>query len=139
VHRLKREAIRAAWAAYARSNDPSNGEQFHGGVLYMGKAEGGSVVALAENHGNGYFKVELALESDCLRFSRVESETFDWLQPGWGQILQVAVPDAAKDRDGSVSWHSKYKFHVKGSSPDTPWHCPPVEPEEGNLHAPFCL
>jgi len=135
------QAVRAAWAAYARSSD-SEPEEFHGALLYMGKAEGGSLVALAENRGEGHFHVEVCVESDTLRFSRGGGLTSDWLPQGYGQILQVAQP--SETSGGSAGWASSHRFLMTSSEPPGSWHCPAVESSGGAvamvaLHEPFVL
>lgn len=136
-HRLKREAVRAAWSAWTRGNDPTGGEQFHGAILYMGKADGGAIVALAENRGTGYFGVELSISSLNLRFSRASPTTVDWIAPGHGLILQVAVPDGSSG--GSVSWRSAHTFYMKAVVPETAWHSPSIHDESDSLHTAFAL
>jgi len=136
-HRLKREAVRAAWVAWTKWNDPTGGEHFHGATLFMGKAEGGAIVALAENRGEGYFGVDLHISTDKMRFWRRLPSTSDWLPPGYGQILQVAVPDSTSG--GSVSWRSSHTFYMKGKSPEASWHSPDIPSDEDCLHAPFRL
>lgn len=138
ARRLKREAVRAAWVAWTRHNDASGGLGFHGGTLYMGKAEGGSIVALLENRAEGYFGVELTLTCATMRFSRGAATTLDWLPPGCGQILQVAVPDDTSG--GSVSWQSSYTFYMRATPPeDADLHRPLLTGDELSLHAPFRL
>jgi hypothetical protein len=152
---LDGRTIRAAWAAYARSHDPTGGEIFHGAVLHMGKGEGGSVVALVDNRGEGFLRVELSLQSECMRYSRGQGATSDWLAPGDAQILQVGVPGDGSG--GAVSWNSQHRFHMQGRSPTAataagvvaseddddvfPWHEPTLSRPEGDglLHVPFHL
>lgn len=138
---LSWEATRAAWAAYARTSD-SEPVEFHGALLYMGKAEGGALVALAENRGVGHFFVDLSLESDSLRFSRGEGATSDWLPAGFGQILQVALPSLSSG--GSAGWASSHRFLMTSRGPAGQHHLPALDEGaetgiSGTLHAPFRL
>jgi len=134
---LDRDTVRAAWAAYARSNCESS-ENFHGAVLHLGKAEGGAVVALAENTTPGYFSVELSFHSEGLHYSRRKAVTSDWLPPGHGQILQVAQPNTGSG--GSAGWRSQHKFQMTSKGPGKLVHNPPVGAEgSGDLHTPFRL
>jgi len=133
--RLDRSVIRTAWASYARNNDPSH-VTFHGAELYIGRAEGGSIVAYAENLGTGYFYVELSLTSDGLHFSRGKSVTCDWLPPGCGQIIQFAQPS---NSGGSASWTSKHRFKIAVKCPNETMHNPGIRGGESDLHAPFLV
>merc|ERR1712032_1614154 len=104
------EAVRAAWASFARNG---KSERFHDTVMYTTKASSGAVVTLAENRGHGHFNVELSYETDpvnCYTYSRGSPVTSDWLAPGYGQILQIALPDGA--HKGSVSWRSQHKVNI---------------------------
>mmetsp|Transcript_55616 Transcript_55616/g.143256 ORF Transcript_55616/g.143256 Transcript_55616/m.143256 type:complete len:716 (+) Transcript_55616:127-2274(+) len=130
---LDRVQLRHAWAAYARENDMKC-ERFHGAVLHIGKGEGGSVVAFAENFGSGYFNVELSFRSESLQFSRKAATTNDWLAPGTGQLLQIAQPGATQD--GQVSWRSSHKFSMTARPPDMRWHSPAADHD---LHMPFAM
>jgi hypothetical protein len=144
---LDMSTIRAAWAAYARSHDPTGGELFHGAVLHMGKGEGGSIVALLDNLGAGFLRVDLTLQSDCMCYSRGQGATSDWLKPGEAQLLQVGVPGDGSG--GAVSWASQHRFHMQGRSPDSTasaaasWHEPPLsrpnDDDDETFHAPFRL
>lgn len=125
--------VRTAWAAYARSTC-DRGESFRGATLYMGKAEGGAVVALAENHGSGHLCVELSLSSGSLLCSRGAPLTTDWLPPGYAQVLQVAVP--GEGSRGSAGWRSQHKFQMTSRSPHRSMQTPPLL-EADALHTPF--
>lgn len=132
---LDKETVRTAWATYARSNC-EGGEKFHGAVLYLGKAEGSAVVALAENPTTGYFSVELTFHSEGLHYSRRKFQTQDWLPPGHAQILQIAQPHGASG--GSAGWRSAHKFQMTSKSPSKLVHIPPLGAEGiGDLHFPF--
>jgi len=134
--RLDRTQLRSAWAAYAKDND-ARPERFHGASLYIGKGEGGSVVAYAENAGAGYLNVELSFKSEALQFSRKAATTGDWLAPGTGQILQICQPGATFD--GQVSWRSSHKFAMTPKTPTTAWHTPVFAPSDSDMHTPFKL
>lgn len=132
-----RDAVKRAWAAYARANCDSP-ETWQGGSMFIGKADGGACVVVAENRGDGHFCVEFSLTSTGLRYSRGRPATSDWLRPGYGQVLQVAQPIA--ESDGSASWHQDHKFHVAYQVPNMPAHVPPVGPDGApDLHSPFRL
>jgi len=132
------EAVRAAWAAYARSGAADN---FHGAVLYTAKARGGAVVAMAENRGFGHLNTELSFTSDplgALTYARSSSLCNDWLAPGYGQILQVVLPDGS--HRGSVSWSSQHKFQMQVMGPGRAWHEPDLDVSTYvSLHTPFQL
>mmetsp|Transcript_20213 Transcript_20213/g.33384 ORF Transcript_20213/g.33384 Transcript_20213/m.33384 type:complete len:802 (+) Transcript_20213:69-2474(+) len=135
--RIPFEAARAAWATFARSGDR---DPFHNCVVYTSKASGGAVVTLAENRGHGHFNVELSYTSDppdCFSFSRGTHQTNDWIAPGYGQILQIALPDGA--RHGSVGWHSHRSFNISMFVPRGVWHMPSVGESHADIHAPFRL
>lgn len=131
---LSRSEARAAWASYAMSGKDKS-DHFHGAVLHTCKATGGSVVAFAEHRGRGYFNVELGY-SGSLCFSRGVPGTSDWLPSGFGQLLQVAVPDTASG--GNTGWTSSSRYSVK-FFPPSQWHEPAVGSDEHALHAPFRL
>jgi len=129
--------IRAAWVAYARSCPEHERSRFHGATVYTQKADGGAVVAYAENRGNGFFNAGFTFESDGLRYSRGWAVTSDWLSPGQGQLLQVALPD--DDSGGNVGWRSSTNFRMSHVPPFPPWHTPDVGNEAHGLHVPFTV
>mmetsp|Transcript_141481 Transcript_141481/g.368605 ORF Transcript_141481/g.368605 Transcript_141481/m.368605 type:complete len:729 (-) Transcript_141481:619-2805(-) len=132
---LQRDELRGAWVAYAKETG-GPGVSFHGATLHMGKAEGGCVVAYAENPADlkMHLKVDLTFSSDSLQYSRSQGATVDWLAPGQGQILNVAQPNDSSD--GKVSWRESHTFSMTESTPGGPLHRPGIPPNDF-LHVPF--
>jgi hypothetical protein len=132
---LDSDTIRTAWAAYARASCEKR-LPFRGGTLYLGKAEGGALVAYAENRGEGDFCVEVSIHSSDLTFSRGRSSTCDWLPPGYGQVLQVAQPKSPL----GVGYRWQHKFQMTSRSTGQLSHTPNVGATgPDDLHMPFCL
>mmetsp|Transcript_130364 Transcript_130364/g.237046 ORF Transcript_130364/g.237046 Transcript_130364/m.237046 type:complete len:834 (-) Transcript_130364:80-2581(-) len=134
--------VRNAWAAYARHHDVSESRRDvrqlteQGTSLFITQGAGSSIVALAENRGDGYMKTNLAVTSSGLRYMRQQSSTTDWLKPGFAQIVQIALPAVEQT---SVHWMSVPSIVVAPEAPadsKSLWHCPELASND-NLHAPF--
>lgn len=135
--RIPFEAARAAWATYARGG---HRDSFHSAVIYETKGSGGAIVTVAENRGHGHFNVELSYTSDppgCLMFSRQSSNTSDWLAPGYGQILQIALQNG--EHKGSMGWRSKRSYNINMFVVGKTWHSPDLVKSDIDIHAPFKL
>jgi hypothetical protein len=133
--RLDGDTIRAAWGAYAKASCEKR-EEFRGATLYLGKAEGGAVVAYAENLSEGDFYVEVSFRSSELDFSRGKATSCDWLAPGQGQVLQVAQPKGSN----GASYRWQHRFQMTSRSVGKLAHTPPVGTNSpSDLHAPFRL
>lgn len=130
-------AVRSAWACYARTSSEKERRVFHGAILYTRKAAGGSLVIMVENRGSGFLQVELNIESTGLRYSRGLPATNDWLPPGFGQILQIALPNESSG--GNSEWKYQHNFKISACSPAPPWHTPDPCGETAVLHEPFRL
>lgn len=130
-------AARAAWATFARSGKRN---RFHDGVLYTATSSGGAIVALAENKGRGHFSVDLSYKSDpddCFIYSRGSGKTVDWIKPGYGQILQIALQDGTFK--GSAGWSSEQGFEISMFVRHSTSHMPSLDDGDSNIHCPFKL
>lgn len=133
---LSQSSARAAWAAYARYGSRGDATDFHGAKLHCAKSRGSAIVTYAENRSStGYFRAECNFESAELSYSRGSHKTSDWLPPGYGQLVQVAMPSA----ETGAAWSSSNAFQMTYWSPKPPWHSPEVEPNGDGLHTPFQL
>mmetsp|Transcript_44012 Transcript_44012/g.141109 ORF Transcript_44012/g.141109 Transcript_44012/m.141109 type:complete len:758 (-) Transcript_44012:132-2405(-) len=128
---LSMDIVRVAWAAYARKN--ARIEEAAGIRLYLASGSGG-VVALAENRGAKSATIELTLTGDMM-FSRGHGSTSDWLQPGQGQILQVAQPRLGAGALGG--WGFRHRFSTSSRGPGWQQHSPALALDD--LHVPFLL
>jgi len=142
--RLEPATVVAAWAAYARSGPAKERSDTQGLVLYTRRSEDGAAVMLAENRARWYIWVEVSFISSALRYSRGAATTADWLAPGCGQILQVAVPDEASG--GRAGWRCSHRMRMSPASPfGAPWHEPEISgrgegfAERAWLHDAFAL
>lgn len=136
-YHLEAFMLARAWAGYARATDPQGIRLVGGAALFLGRGEGGSVVALVENPSSSAAGVELTLSGEGLSFARGGGTTLDWLPPGHGQIVQVALPVA----EGSVTrWKHDHRSFVAGQPPQgDAAHRPPVGAAAADPHAPFSL
>jgi len=130
-----KEAARAAWVAFVRYSDKKPVE-FHGARVWTASS-GSTVVAFAENRAVGYFGVELTFKGDppglhC--FSRGTPATSDWLSRGFGQLLQIVLPD--REQGGSIGWETKFRSQMWGPNQS---HQPDVGSDAKGIHAPFKL
>jgi len=133
---FSQEQARAAWVAFTKIQDPE-GVSFHGATLRMAKGDGGFLVAVAENRGSGHFCVELTITSQVLRFSRGLPATMDWLPPGCGQIVQVALPEGG---NSPISWHHNHVFRMRSPAPSGVLaHSPAFPLNVAGLHATYRL
>jgi len=134
-HVFSHDAVLAAWTAFIRSNS-READNFHGAKVYIAKSHGGMVACMAENHGRGFFQVELDFQQfeECkLNFSRGTGRTKDWLAPGQAQILQVMVPAG-----GSGGWRSSQRYEMRFMKPQQAVHSPDLA-FACSLHRPFDL
>lgn len=139
--------VQNAWAAYARYQSPSEGQNAtkvtreKGAVLSVTQGVGACVVALAENRGREYLQVQLRITSTGLRYTRQQPATTDWLKPGFGQIVQVALPATEQTNAG---WFSLPQLATSKVAPSRiahgkePWHLPDLD-VGCVLHTPFRL
>ncbi|CAK9011466.1 unnamed protein product [Durusdinium trenchii] len=131
-HSFSDSAVVAGWAAFIKSSakEPDN---FHGARVYIAKSHGGMVACMAENHGRGFFQVELAFQQleNQLSFSRGTGNTTDWLAPGEAQILQVVIPA------GSGGWRSSQRYQMQFTRPHQALHSPDLAFACSELHRPF--
>lgn len=134
--------VRSAWAAYARYRAPRDTTldvkvvEEQGTTLTMCQGEGASIVCLAENRSSMYMKAELGISSPSMRFQRAQGTTTDWLKPGYGQVVQFALPLM---EETLAVWMSRQKLTVTPVAPPAPLQNPPPQDPEKSLFVPFRL
>merc|ERR1712032_413846 len=97
AHKFDRPLVKSAWVAYFRASlgvpgSLSQRVEKQQGTLCVSEGEGACIFALAEHRGKLFMRVSVSIASSGLRYSRGEANTLDWLAPGYGQIVQVALP-----------------------------------------------
>ncbi|CAK0854302.1 unnamed protein product, partial [Prorocentrum cordatum] len=136
------QAVRAAWAAYARSQR-QRARRVPRRAAVHGEGGGGLAGGVGrEPRGGAFPRGGLRRERHAPLLSRGRAYQDDWLPQGYGQILQVAQP--SETSGGSAGWASSHRFLMTSSEPPGSWHCPAVESSGGAvamvaLHEPFVL
>lgn len=141
---LDPSSIQSAWAAYARHRCSGEGgpgitEVVQGDCrLLVTQGSGACVVALAENCGDRPLRATLALVASNMRYTRGVAASTDWLKPGSGQLVQVALP---KD-EAQVEWAAMPALKIFEARPGkaSEQHTPQVKPVGvGILHMTFLM
>lgn len=161
---LNPDMVRRAWAAYVRTEGPGMGKQCamdkHDMQVTLAGAKGrgwhstgsnhhrsgmivhwiisrASVTFFAENRGKMYVRVGLRLiDTGGMDLSRGSAMTYDWIEPGHGQILQVGVnPPGVQPQ-----WTFEDSYRASADIPNVgELHQPLARCDGAGLHVPFRL
>jgi len=137
---LDAKAIQSAWVAYARYRAPDEQNVVEvvqdGGTLVATQGLGACVVALAQNTGSSYMRLNLGIVASDMRFTRGVANSVDWVRPGFAQLVQIALP---KD-EAVVAWAAAPALTIVEAGPmASPRHVPEIEKRGVGalLHRPF--